>query len=141
MILNFISCCLPSLNPLLSQTLVCGYGGQRSGTAMHYQVAEDHGFTAIADFVVMHGFSRLSHAFRKWVLFAAPRTGTACPGCVDQAFPFLGAKANASLLGIASPLCMYGTIPLASLCSTSIITVHQPIGSGSKTNLFPVLQN
>ncbi len=29
------------------------YGGQRSGTAMHYQVAEDHGFTAIADFVVM----------------------------------------------------------------------------------------
>lgn len=29
------------------------YGGQRSGTAMHYQVAEDHGFTAIADFVVL----------------------------------------------------------------------------------------
>lgn len=29
------------------------YGGQRSGTAMHYQVAEDHGFTEIADFVVM----------------------------------------------------------------------------------------
>ena len=28
------------------------YGGQRSGTAMHYQVAEDHGFTDIADFVV-----------------------------------------------------------------------------------------
>ncbi len=29
------------------------YGGQRSGTAMHYQVAEDHGFTAIAHFGVM----------------------------------------------------------------------------------------
>lgn len=29
------------------------YGGQRSSTAMHYQVAEDHGFTAIADFVVL----------------------------------------------------------------------------------------
>lgn len=29
------------------------YGGQRSSTAMHYQVAEDHGFTEIADFVVM----------------------------------------------------------------------------------------
>lgn len=29
------------------------YGGQRSGTAMHYQVAEDHGFTDIADFVVL----------------------------------------------------------------------------------------
>ena len=28
-------------------------GGQRSGTAMHYQVAEDHGFTDIADFVVL----------------------------------------------------------------------------------------
>lgn len=29
------------------------YGGQRSNTAMHYQVAKDHGFTDIADFVVL----------------------------------------------------------------------------------------
>ena len=29
------------------------YGGQRASTALHYQVAEDHGFTAIADFVVL----------------------------------------------------------------------------------------
>lgn len=29
------------------------YGGQRSATAMHYQVAQDHGFTEIADFVVL----------------------------------------------------------------------------------------
>ena len=29
------------------------YGGQRASTAMHYQVAEDHGFTNIADFVVL----------------------------------------------------------------------------------------
>lgn len=29
------------------------YGGQRSSTAMHYQVAEDHGYTGIADFVVL----------------------------------------------------------------------------------------
>ena len=29
------------------------YGGQRSSTAMHYQVAEDHGFTAIAPVVIM----------------------------------------------------------------------------------------
>lgn len=29
------------------------YGGQRSSTAMHYQVAENHGFTEIADFVVL----------------------------------------------------------------------------------------
>ena len=28
------------------------YGGSRSETAMHYQVAEDHGFTAIADFQI-----------------------------------------------------------------------------------------
>ena len=28
------------------------YGGSRSSTAMHYQVAEDHGFTAIADFQI-----------------------------------------------------------------------------------------
>lgn len=29
------------------------YGGSRSSTAAHYQVAEDHGFTAIADVVIM----------------------------------------------------------------------------------------
>lgn len=29
------------------------YGGSRAETAMHYQVAEDHGFTAIADFQVL----------------------------------------------------------------------------------------
>lgn len=29
------------------------YGGQRSSTAMHYQVAEDHGFTRIADFRIL----------------------------------------------------------------------------------------
>ena len=29
------------------------YGGSRTNTAMHYQVAEDHGFTAIADVVIM----------------------------------------------------------------------------------------
>ena len=29
------------------------YGGQRSSTAMHYQVAEDHGFIDIADFQIL----------------------------------------------------------------------------------------
>lgn len=29
------------------------YGGSRSETAMHYQVAEDHGFTDIADFQIL----------------------------------------------------------------------------------------
>jgi len=29
------------------------YGGSRSNTAMHYQVAEDHGYTAIADVDIM----------------------------------------------------------------------------------------
>ena len=29
------------------------YGGSRSQTAMHYQVAEDHGFTTIADFQIL----------------------------------------------------------------------------------------
>ena len=29
------------------------YGGSRTETAMHYQVAEDHGFTAIADFQIL----------------------------------------------------------------------------------------
>lgn len=29
------------------------YGGRRAGTAMHYQVAEDHGFTAIAPVVIL----------------------------------------------------------------------------------------
>ena len=38
---------------LLDGTIVecnTAYGGSRSGTAMHKQVAEDHGFTSIADF-------------------------------------------------------------------------------------------
>ena len=30
------------------------YGGQRANTAMHYQVAEDHGYTAIANVDIMH---------------------------------------------------------------------------------------
>ena len=29
------------------------YGGQRSNTAMHYQVAKDHGFTDIADVAIL----------------------------------------------------------------------------------------
>lgn len=29
------------------------YGGSRASTAMHYQVAKDHGFTAIADFQIL----------------------------------------------------------------------------------------
>lgn len=29
------------------------YGGQRANTAMHYQVAEDHGYTAIANVDIM----------------------------------------------------------------------------------------
>lgn len=29
------------------------YGGSRSETAMHYQVAKDHGFTEIADFQIL----------------------------------------------------------------------------------------
>ena len=29
------------------------YGGSRAETAMHYQVAEDHGFTAIADVQIL----------------------------------------------------------------------------------------
>ena len=32
------------------------YGGSRSSSAMHHQVAEDHGFTAIADFDLMDEF-------------------------------------------------------------------------------------
>ena len=37
------------------------YGGSRAETAMHYQVAEDHGFTAIADFQILdeNGFMTL----------------------------------------------------------------------------------
>ena len=37
------------------------YGGSRANTAMHYQVAEDHGYTAIADVDIMdeNGFMTL----------------------------------------------------------------------------------
>lgn len=36
------------------------YGGQRASTAMHYQVAEDHGFTAIAPVVIMDEYGDIS---------------------------------------------------------------------------------
>lgn len=36
------------------------YGGQRASTALHYQVAEDHGFTAIAPVVIMDEESTMS---------------------------------------------------------------------------------
>ncbi|MDD3921275.1 MAG: DUF362 domain-containing protein [Eubacteriales bacterium] len=36
------------------------YGGSRASTAMHYQVAEDHGFTAIADFQILDENGSLS---------------------------------------------------------------------------------
>lgn len=36
------------------------YGGQRASTAMHYQVAEDHGFTAIAPVVILDEESSLA---------------------------------------------------------------------------------
>lgn len=47
---------IKDLVQLLDGTIVecnTAYGGSRSETAMHYQVAEDHGFTAIADVVIM----------------------------------------------------------------------------------------
>lgn len=36
------------------------YGGRRAGTAMHYQVAKDHGFTDIATVVIMDEESEMS---------------------------------------------------------------------------------
>ena len=36
------------------------YGGSRAETAMHYQVAEDHGFTSIADFQILDENGSLS---------------------------------------------------------------------------------
>ena len=61
-----------NLRPELIQNLVMSvdgtivecnnaYGGSRAETAIHYQVAEDHGFTAIADFQILdeNGFMTL----------------------------------------------------------------------------------
>ena len=36
------------------------YGGSRSSSAVHHQVAEDHGFTAIADFDLMDEFGEMN---------------------------------------------------------------------------------
>lgn len=36
------------------------YGGRRASTAMHYQVAEDHGFTAIAPVEILDGEGEIS---------------------------------------------------------------------------------
>lgn len=47
---------IKDLIQLVNGTIVecnTAYGGSRSSTAMHYQVAEDHGFTAIADFQIL----------------------------------------------------------------------------------------
>ncbi len=47
---------IKELVQLLDGTIVecnTAYGGSRSETAMHYQLAEDHGFTEIADVVIM----------------------------------------------------------------------------------------
>lgn len=46
----------PLVQSLENPTIVecnTAYGGSRSSTAMHYQVAEDHGYTAIADVDIM----------------------------------------------------------------------------------------
>ena len=47
---------IKNLVELVDGTIVecnTAYGGSRAETAMHYQVAEDHGFTAIADFQIL----------------------------------------------------------------------------------------
>ncbi|MBR3393630.1 MAG: DUF362 domain-containing protein [Firmicutes bacterium] len=47
---------IKDLVQMLNGTIVecnTAYGGSRASSAMHYQVAEDHGFTAIADFDLM----------------------------------------------------------------------------------------
>lgn len=47
---------IANLVQLVDGTIVecnTAYGGSRAETAMHYQVAEDHGFTAIADFQIL----------------------------------------------------------------------------------------
>ena len=47
---------IKDLVQILDGTIVecnTAYGGSRSSSAMHHQVAEDHGFTAIADFDIM----------------------------------------------------------------------------------------
>lgn len=45
------------------------YGGQRASTAMHYQVAEDHGFSAIAPFVVLDETDSMALSIRNGTHF------------------------------------------------------------------------
>lgn len=98
------------------------YGGSRSNTAMHYQVAEDHGYTGIADVDIMdeNGFmSRrniraaegwffmgivLSALFQRYV----PAEVMTDLFGVNQAFGVLMAAA----IGVPLYACGGGTIPL-----------------------------
>lgn len=51
------------------------YGGSRAETAMHYQVAEDHGFTAIADFQILDEDGSMSLSVSDGTHLAENRVG------------------------------------------------------------------
>lgn len=149
------------------------YGGARAATAMHLQVAEDHGFTKIADVDIMDADGSMEIPVEGGTYFTEDLVGSHLANYDSmlalshfKGHPvggFGGALKNisigvasqsgkswihsagtekegqrihqlfasmqnhrlgvfgvipASLLGIASPLCMYGTIPIAASFST-----------------------
>lgn len=98
------------------------YGGSRSNTAMHYQVAEDHGYTGIADVDIMDENGSMSRrnirAAEGWFFmgivlsalfqrYVPAEVMTDLFG-VNQAFGVLMAAA----IGVSLYACGGGTIPL-----------------------------
>lgn len=98
------------------------YGGSRSNTAMHYQVAEDHGYTGIADVDIMDENDSMSRrnirAAEGWFFmgivlsalfqrYVPAEVMTDLFG-VNQAFGVLMAAA----IGVSLYACGGGTIPL-----------------------------
>jgi uncharacterized Fe-S center protein len=55
------------------------YGGQRASTALHYQVAKDHGFTAIAPVVIMDESEDMSILVTNGKHLKDVRVGALCP--------------------------------------------------------------
>ncbi len=53
------------------------YGGDRSETAMHYQVAQDHGFTEIADFQILDENGSVSLPVQNGTVLSEDKVGSA----------------------------------------------------------------
>ena len=96
------------------------YGGSRSSSAMHKQVAEDHGFTAIADFDLMVNVFGGNEA---WGVLMAATVGVPLYACGGGTIPLLqqwlwdgmslGSAAAFMITGPATKITNLGALKIA----------------------------